>query len=247
MKRRKTFERLIAYLLIFLFAIAINVGEALAANRNTNMNQQVFEQDGVKVTMVYKDSENLIASIEDSNTDNSYSVSIRQSKNGEFYSKTFDKNNELLNTIVKVGDNLVQYDTSGNIVTKLNLSNMEYSLNNNRSANNINSVAGTWGNKIYLDSDIVTDLSNQANVASLLITGISWALGVGGLTSFILGMINALANYLITNHIKTTYYTGWKQYGWEYGYYMVRFDLNFYSNSNHTGFIKNIAGTAGVH
>lgn len=192
--------------------------------------------------------EKAIINVEDKILDKDYKIYINTGS--DVISETYDENNVLQNRIVREGDELVQYDADGNVLVRNNIKALEEAVtveNSDESNLALFAIRDTWDPIQYVSSNIHADINSQAAALSYLVTVVAYLLDVGSLASILLGALNDLAAWMVTNRIPNLWYKGWKQYGWQMGYRVVRCNLNFYRYSNYTGFVKNVSGTQGVH
>lgn len=193
----------------------------------------------------------VLVSIEiyDQAMDERFTMDFENTNQDNYCSKKYDADGALINTVIREGSYLVQYDASGDVINKADISAMMMNPLEQSNPLYMGAPARTplWQEKIYLQSDTIRDLNNQINAATYIVSIVVTLLGVRALVALAIEGITRLAEYAINNHIHTLYYQGWKQYGWEYGYYMVRYEIRFYQYSNYTGRLKTVSATQGVH
>lgn len=171
-----------------------------------------------------------------SNADDDFSIYYNNTGNNDYYSETFDENGNLLYKVVQEGNILFCYDTNGNILAETTLSTADEKVESEQGS--IAPLAYVWDDNLYWASGDTKIYNFSIN---LVVTIISGALTASmGLPGIILDKaINTLARQICDYAIPVIYYDGWKQYGWDTGFSIIRVNVDFYRYGHYNGFMQN--------
>lgn len=242
-KKKRFFMCFTSLIIIFSLLSMTNASVLLAASATSQ--KDIYYDDEVTIqSQVLNQSEGII-SFQYDNPNDDFTIHAYNVGTNNYYSETYDSNNNLLNYIKQEGNELVQYDAQGNEVVRNNLGTSIVDEN----IGDVSDRAMTWGQKLNHSGDLTADVARGIAFVASVITGL--ILSKLGITSFygatIKQLIKDLANRMVVNIIPHVYYKGWTRSGWEYAVHFREVNMNFYKNSNYTGLLKNISGIEQVH
>ncbi len=189
---------------------------------------EVYEDESVKIeTQKINDTETIVTyDFVDSDEDD-FILHIYGIGTENYYSKTYDYEGNLLNEVIKDEDKFIAYNADGEILAETT------GLENENVESQIMPMY-TWTTEPgpVSGSSFINDFSISTIISILSGDIFSITGGVVQPESLLTIAQNAINAY--TNRI---FYFGFAQYGWDYGFSIVRVELDFYAFSNYTGFL----------
>ena len=232
---KKYWQKFIAIMVIFAVAFPTNATAVLAAE-NTNANYTVKIDDNVTINHEQINEEEGNLTFEYKNPNDDFTIHYNNSGNKDYYSETYDKDGNILYKVIQEGNSLICYDIDGNVLGKTTFSSEKISSGIEQSA--ISPLAYIWDDELaWVSGD--TEIYNFS--LKLVITIISAAITASyGIPGMIVDKaITTLAEQIIDNAIPIIYYDGWKQYGWDTGFSIIRVNVDFYRYGHYNGFLQN--------
>lgn len=118
-KKKRFFMCFTSLIIIFSLLSMTNASVLLAAS--TTSQKDIYYDDEVTIqSQVLNQSEGII-SFQYDNPNDDFTIHAYNVGTNNYYSETYDSNNNLLNYIKQEGNELVQYDAQGNEVVRNNL------------------------------------------------------------------------------------------------------------------------------
>lgn len=222
MKTRKNyFRKMTAFILTLVMSCGM-VTTAFASEAT-----DVYEDERVSiVTQDINETDSIISYDFKDDDEEDFTLYIYGLGTENYYSETYDSEGNLLNRVIKEDDNkFVAYDTAGNIMAEaVRDENIESEIMPMYTwTTEPGPVSGTTFINDFAISTIVSILSGDLFdlIGGKLDPQFLWTVA-----------INAVEAY--TDRI---FYFGFAQYGWDYGFSVVKVELDFYAFSNYTGFL----------
>lgn len=231
--KKKHWSSIIAFVIIFSLMISTNSSAILASERETFNNNISIEYNKIN------ELEGAI-SVESADSEEDFTMYYHSLEGNDFYSETYDKYGNFLNKFVKEGNAVVCYDIDGNVLAKTTFTTSNES--NQTSDSAITPFAYVWDDNLYWASGS-TEIYNftLSVVVGALISSIIASLGFASGWAYLLAdsALSAIAGVIIDKLMPVVYYDGWKQYGWDTGFSIIRVNLDFYRYGHYNGYIGN--------
>ena len=244
-KKRRKWYRAIAVVLIAILFISTNANAALAAG--SSMPNEVYNTDGITVEITKLNATESIIDFEDSNGGEEYVIYSHGEGTGNYYSETYDKDGNFLNKVIQDGNTFTVYDINGNILAESSFSESDVAEIIEETETGITPFAYTWvGEPAWSEGSTHVYQFLESAVTSLLAAVVAGVFGFPA-GSIAYAVIKAISKKVVDGAFPIVYYAGWKQYGWDTGFSIIRVDVFFYSGPNQTGYLGDYYGIAPNH
>lgn len=229
--------RTIALVLILSIGVSMNTNLAFAAQIS---DYNTYEKNGIKVETTVPDpnEDRTIYSVQDAKSDLSYTLDMEKNSDG-LVSKMYDQDGTLLNTVVCIGSEVIQYDASGNIIGQQTI---ETNINDGISPLSIN-----WQDKRYVDGNAYVNANDNASAINLVVSIIVSKLKLNAYASALVAAVQFLIQAGYVSLYDYVFYSGWVQIGTEYGTWWERYYVDLYADAGHSLYLRSVFEENFVH